>query len=171
MYTAIISSTISSVHGLSVRLFVTSRCSIKTVKRRKAKNAGQEPMRSSFLRQRSCRNSNGSSATGAPNSAIGRMKFAISEKHLAISPKRTQTVQRRVKYTNSYMRSIESPLFDHLERPIITSNYTILANVNPLHFHVRYAVAHPSACRLSVCNARAPYSGGRNFRQYFYGVW
>jgi len=24
---------------------------------------------------------------------------------------------------------------------------------------------------LSVCNARAPYSGGLNFRQYFYGIW
>jgi len=34
----------------------------------------------------------------------------------------------------------------------------------------------PSVCRLyvclsSVCNARAPYSGGCSFRQYFYGVW
>jgi len=28
----------------------------------------------------------------------------------------------------------------------------------------------PSVCRLSVCNARAPYSGGSNFRQYFYGI-
>ena len=35
-----------------------------------------------------------------------------------------------------------------------------LANVN-------YAVARPSV----VCNARAPYSGGWNFRQYFYGIW
>jgi len=38
-------------------------------------------------------------------------------------------------------------------------------------------VARPSVCRLSVCrlsvvgNARAPYSGGANFRQYFYGIW
>jgi len=42
----------------------------------------------------------------------------------------------------------------------------------------------PSVCRLSVClssvvcrlssvvcNARAPYSGGSTFRQYFYGIW
>jgi len=29
-----------------------------------------------------------------------------------------------------------------------------------------YAVA----C-LSVGNARAPYPGGSNFRQYFYGIW
>ena len=30
----------------------------------------------------------------------------------------------------------------------------------------------PSVCRLSVvCNVRAPYSGGSNFRQYFYGIW
>ena len=29
----------------------------------------------------------------------------------------------------------------------------------------------PSACRLSVvCNVPAPYSGGSNFRQYFYGI-
>ena len=28
----------------------------------------------------------------------------------------------------------------------------------------------PSVCRLSVGNARAPYSGGSNFRQYFYGI-
>jgi len=34
-----------------------------------------------------------------------------------------------------------------------------------------YAVARPSVCRLSVCNARAPYSGGCNFPQFFYGVW
>jgi len=27
----------------------------------------------------------------------------------------------------------------------------------------------PSVC-LSVCNVRAPYSGGSNFRQYFYGI-
>jgi len=30
----------------------------------------------------------------------------------------------------------------------------------------------PSVCRLSVvCNARAPYLGGSNFPQYFYGIW
>jgi len=34
-----------------------------------------------------------------------------------------------------------------------------------------YAAARPSVCRLSVCNARAPYSAGWNFRQYFKAVW
>jgi len=35
--------------------------------------------------------------------------------------------------------------------------------------HFRYML---SSVRLSVvCNARAPYSGGSNFRQYFYGIW
>ena len=29
----------------------------------------------------------------------------------------------------------------------------------------------PSVCLSSVCNARAPYSGGCNFRQFFYGIW
>jgi len=34
-----------------------------------------------------------------------------------------------------------------------------------------FIVARPSVCRLSVvCNVRAPYSGGWNFRQYFYGI-
>ena len=34
-----------------------------------------------------------------------------------------------------------------------------------------FVVARPSLCRLSVvCNVRAPYSGGSNFRQYFYGI-
>jgi len=28
----------------------------------------------------------------------------------------------------------------------------------------------PSVCRLSVYNVRAPYSGGSNFRQHFYGI-
>ena len=28
-----------------------------------------------------------------------------------------------------------------------------------------------SPVRLSVGNARAPYAGGSNFRQYFYGIW
>jgi len=37
------------------------------------------------------------------------------------------------------------------------------------HVHVRYML---SPFRLSVvCNARAPYSVGWNFRQYFYGIW
>jgi len=34
-----------------------------------------------------------------------------------------------------------------------------------------YAIARPPVCRLSsVCNVRAPYAGGSNFRQYFYGI-
>ena len=28
-----------------------------------------------------------------------------------------------------------------------------------------------SPVRLSVCNALAPYSGGGNFRQFFYRIW
>ena len=48
-----------------------------------------------------------------------------------------------------------------------------LANVNSRSRSL-YAIARPSVCLssvcLSVCNARAPYSGGLNFRQYFYGI-
>ena len=33
------------------------------------------------------------------------------------------------------------------------------------------SVSLSSVCRLSVvCNVRAPYSGGSNFRQYFYSI-
>jgi len=48
-----------------------------------------------------------------------------------------------------------------------------LANVN-WRSRSLYAIARPSvvclSVCLSVCNARAPYSGGSNFRQYFYGI-
>jgi len=40
-----------------------------------------------------------------------------------------------------------------------------LANVNSRSRSL-YAIARPSV----VCNVRAPYSGGSNFRQYFYGI-
>jgi len=33
-----------------------------------------------------------------------------------------------------------------------------------------YAIARPPVVCLSVCNVRAPYSGGSNFPQYFYGI-
>ena len=46
-----------------------------------------------------------------------------------------------------------------------------LANVNSRSRSL-YAIARPSVVCLSVvCNARAPYSGGSNFPQYFYGIW
>ena len=48
-----------------------------------------------------------------------------------------------------------------------------LANVNVYMLSpVRLSSVCLSVCRLSVvCNARAPYSGGSTFRQYFYGIW
>ena len=37
--------------------------------------------------------------------------------------------------------------------------------------NVRFAIyCRPSVCLSVVCNVRAPYSGGSDFRQYFYGV-
>jgi len=46
-----------------------------------------------------------------------------------------------------------------------------LANVNS-HSSSLYAIAPPSVvCPSVVDNARAPYSGGWNFPQYFYGIW
>ena len=53
---------------------------------------------------------------------------------------------------------------------VISIIWKFLANVNSRSRSL-YAIARPSVCRLSVCNARAPYSGGLNFPQYFYGIW
>ena len=36
---------------------------------------------------------------------------------------------------------------------------------------IAFAICYrPSVCLSSVCNVRAPYSGGSNFRQCFYGI-
>jgi len=47
--------------------------------------------------------------------------------------------------------------------------HQFLANVNSCSRSL-YAVARPSVVCLSVGNARAPYSGGCNFPQFFYGL-
>ena len=49
-------------------------------------------------------------------------------------------------------------------------DFTVIFNERELTF--TFAICcRPSICRLSVvCNVRAPYSGGSNFRQYFYGI-
>jgi len=69
----------------------------------------------------------------------------------------------------------------HLARSIFSA-HRVLANVNSSSRSL-YAIARPSICRLSsvclssvrlssiVCNARAPYSGGCKFRQFFYAIW
>jgi len=59
---------------------------------------------------------------------------------------------------------------------VMQMSLKFLANVNSRSRSL-YAIARRSVCRLLsvyrlsvVCNARAPYSGGSNFRQYFYGI-
>jgi len=47
---------------------------------------------------------------------------------------------------------------------------SILANVTSRSRSL-IVVARPSVCLPVVCNARAPYAGGCNFRQYFDGIW
>jgi len=59
-----------------------------------------------------------------------------------------------------------STSFEETTWPMTQDQYVVwpvLANVN---------CCRPSVCRLSVvCNGRAPYSGGCNFRQSFYDIW
>ena len=53
---------------------------------------------------------------------------------------------------------------------VFLSGVTLIMHViseRELTFAICY---RPSVCRLSVCNLRAPYSGGSNFPQYFYGI-
>ena len=51
----------------------------------------------------------------------------------------------------------------------ITLAIGFLANVNSRSRSL-FAVARPSVSQSVVCNVRVPYSGGSNFRQYFYGI-
>ena len=97
-------------------------------------------MRSVFLRQRSCQNSRGSTATVATNSARYRMKFTVFEKHIVISPNgaRHGKMYKLVCARSNWPYSSISLI---LEWPIITPK--------PHYFYVRYAVARSAACRLS----------------------
>jgi len=78
-------------------------------------------------------------------------------------------------FLKKYMLDICLCLLYYLSRfsKSFISIHFVLANVN-LRSCSLYAIARPSVCRLSVspsvCNVRAPYSGGSNFRQYFYGI-
>jgi len=41
-----------------------------------------------------------------------------------------------------------------------------------MSFTFTFAICcRPSVCLSSVCNARAPFSGGWNFRKFLYGIW
>ena len=64
------------------------------------------------------------------------------------------------------------PTFDRPvdARPIKSKFYHPVFSERELTF--TFAICYrPSVCRLSVvCNVRAPYSGGSDFRQYFYGI-
>jgi len=66
------------------------------------------------------------------------------------------------------MRSVWMPQCVHeQDRPVVFSERELTFTFASL-----YAIARPSVvCRLSVvCDVRAPYSGGSDFRQYFYGI-
>jgi len=68
--------------------------------------------------------------------------------------------------------TMKTLLISTVIRIVCLSKWTIpfLANVNSFSRSL-YAIACPSVCLSSVvCNVRAPYSGGSNFRQYFCGI-
>ena len=57
-------------------------------------------------------------------------------------------------------------------RKMNTSQSAVMLIFSERELKFTFAICYrPSVCRLSsVCNARAPNSGGSNFRQYFYGI-
>ena len=57
----------------------------------------------------------------------------------------------------------------HIHCGCLAIDQSFLANVNSRSRSL-YAIARPSVVCLSVCNVRAPYSGGSDFRQYFYSI-
>jgi len=65
------------------------------------------------------------------------------------------THTRTAAQSRSAQRGTKDPPVGHFD----------LANVNSRSRSL-YAIGRPSV----VCNARAPYAGGSNFRQYFYGI-
>jgi len=99
-------------------------------------------------------------------------KSAEAEKERKRHDLAIQELERaHVKYTNASCVLTTSTNSFRMSNIV----HRFLANVNSRSRSL-YAVARPSVvCRLSVClsvgNARAPYSGGSNFRQYFYGIW
>jgi len=63
-------------------------------------------------------------------------------------------------------------------RAVCSTSSDLLIIFSERELTFTFAICYrPSVCRLSVClssvvcNARAPYSGGSTFRQYFYGIW
>ena len=85
----------------------------------------------------------------------------------------TQTYDRLV-VTQRYDRLVVTQRYDRL---VVTQRYDVLwlILIAFYSFYIFFSerMLSPvrlSVCRLSVCNVRAPYSGGSNFRQYFYGI-
>jgi len=75
-----------------------------------------------------------------------------------------------------FLNSLLTPRFVQLFS-VIRLSTSLLCTPTNTNFLANAICCRPSVClsvcRLSsvVCNARAPYSGGWNFPQYFYGSW
>jgi len=113
--------------------------------------------------RRSVHSYNCGQTVGWPTSLLGK-EVGLGPGHIVLDgyPVETQPPQQ--------------PLSTFRPMPIVAKRSPISATAELLfvlltwnHVHVHYML---SPVRLSVvCNARAPYSGGWNFRQYFYGIW
>jgi len=75
-------------------------------------------------------------------------------------PTRTLTCCKHFRHDLSYRAAAVNKTSNDMDRRAVPLRYlTFLANVNSRSRSL-YGIARPSVCRLSVCNALTPYSGG-----------
>ena len=92
------------------------------------------------------------------------------------SLERSSSLERRCQGAHQSVSYVD--VVQCLSLDVLTTACTTTGLVSERELTFTFAICYrPSVCRLSVClssvvgNVRAPYSGGSNFRQYFYGIW
>ena len=100
----------------------------------------------------------------SPSSTAILLHFTLPPHRLSFSSPNPRSLRRRIPSAKLDMYAIwdiqaTAAQNTAIDNSLLTITFT---------FAICY---RPSVCRLSVvCNVRAPYSGGSNFRQYFYGI-
>jgi len=90
--------------------------------------------------------------------------------HPTVSPQYTNVTDRQTGQDRTDRQQSDS--IGRTALQTVTQKYFVILVFSERELVFTFAICYrPSVCRLSVCNARAPYSGGSNFRQYFYGIW
>ena len=118
-------------------------------------------------------------SSGGAKYKLDRLKSAIFDQYLAISQNRCKIgtwllwKANRNSYALYRIALFQVIFSDSYRYPKPTQFllFVSLFSVRYMLSPVRLSVVCLSVVCLSVCNARAPYSSGLNFPQYFYGIW